>query len=552
MREQIDFLLLAPLNVEIKSLVKQINNTGWELYETDEIRNCYRASYNERRIVVFQLQGQGCLKSSFQTMNLLNLFDPEYTISFGIAGSLQDDIKLVDVIFGETVYYYEPAKEAKKKSLSNIFSQNQVYACHKPPKIKHDDLGTFAIHYEQPIASGEKLIADIDSNSRRLILTINRKMAGVEMEAAGVSAAVKNHYHCSERNKFILVKGVSDLANLDKNNTTANQPSETQRQSTAATNAAAALFRIIECIKPEYQTIQINTPRIENAKSLESIFKLWIDKFSREITECTIDYDLLRRIAFHCKPLTSYCQSQYKIPIYYHWRQLNNDGLHLVDYLHLILLRKLSRSNLIEPAALITTNDTDITSFQSITEQIEKIIGNRPVYSSQITNSYREYITYCYNNGYDGNEFDDLQDNSHKFGRQGTSALHKWLPYIAYQSRHLGACIILCWDEHKSIYQRLLLKILPLHAIMFYHGTIKIGGVEAKLKEPGKDLIITPHNFRAVNEWSKKQTKSNLNDVIRFIQCLNDNNVDTINSDLRELIIFLQNKVITTSGEANE
>src|SRR3990172_5936571 len=116
MREQIDFLLLAPLNVEIKSLVKQINNTGWELYETDEIRNCYRASYNERRIVVFQLQGQGqgCLKSSFQTMNLLNLFDPEYTISFGIAGSLQDDIKLVDVIFGETVTIMNLLRKQRK------------------------------------------------------------------------------------------------------------------------------------------------------------------------------------------------------------------------------------------------------------------------------------------------------------------------------------------------------------------------------------------------------------------------------------------------------
>lgn len=470
MREQIDFLILAPLQVEISELVKSIN-------KANKVRNkksqaaCYRFTLGKWSIVVLKLEGQGCLQSSIQTMNLLDEFDPKFTVSFGIAGSLQKDVKLGDVVIGSTVYYYEPAKETTRgKSKKGVTSSRHfTYPCHEPlfehtfPRLK------FIVHDKRIIASGEKLIADINSNSRLLIGVIQSKMACVEMEAAGVAAAVKNH--CLHYGKFISVKGISDyadkhknsgkseenvekkLGSLEKNGEGIETDDEIKRQRKAAANAATILIKLILGTESQEQTtIQGNPSRITSAIQFAGTFDKWLEKFGSGICPCTIDYDLLKRAAFYTDLPTRSRNYKRKVPIYYHWRQLNKDGLHLVDYLQLILLQKLSKSSSVDPIALITHDGFSLDELVAISSQVKNIIGSDPIYSSQIFQQYTEYTTYCACNGYDGSESQDIDSFYHVGSSEGKYHLLRLLPYVAYNSRHIGACIILCWHEHREIY----------------------------------------------------------------------------------------------------
>lgn len=538
MREQIDFLILAPLEEEIQALIDQINHANGIINQSSENPNLYKATIHKKHLVIFKLSRQGCLNSSVQVMNLLNIFDPEFTISFGIAGSLLSDIRLGDVVFGRTVYFYEPAKEIPGKTGNDILSQNYAYPCCQ--LHEYESKTKFKIHWDQPIASGEKLIADAFSKSRELIKNINRRMACVEMEAAGVAAAVSSHYLDSERNKFISIKGINDLADRNKGVETESQDSEKERKKTAALNAATALVGLINTIRSEYETIKTHSQWINKVRGYRGDFAISINKFSSVISKCTIDYSLLERAIFNFSQSGYYYQFQKKIPMYYHWRQFDQYGLHLVDYLYLVFCHKLSKSGLIDPIALIT-DQKDITTPEIITRQVESIIGTQPVYYSQVRESVSKYMTYCYHNGYDGDELDNIYDYPHKHGTGGKTALMKWIPYIAYKSRHLGACIVSCWNEHKPIYDRLLLSILPLQPIILERETIKIGGKEAKLDGAGKELIIDPPGFVKLNKWIKDNSTEDRKEVKNFIKCLIDTESydDKINYNLQQILLIL-------------
>ncbi len=566
MREQIDFLVLAPLKVEIDALVKNIKKAGGVLNKKSlrTATGCYSFTLNELNIVVIQLVGQGCLQSSFQTMNLLDEFDPEFTISFGIAGSLlSNEVNLGDVVIGKTVYYYEPAKETTDENVrlsgneshshpnGVTLSQHIAYLCHAPQiKLKQKNI---KVHNNELIASGEKLIADYYGISRQLILKIQRKIACVEMEAAGVAAAVQNHHQYYERNKFIAVKGISDYADKNKNTGTLRKEEqgtdekntvviakkkksidEKDWQKKAAGNAAIVLIELIQNMSREAQTYQSNHLRIESVKQFAATFDKWIIKFGKEICECKIDYDLLKRAAFYSGLTAKHHHFERKVPIYYHWRQLNKEGLHLVDYLQLILLHRLSKASSVEPIALITYDETkfDLDQLKIISSQVKEILDSEPIYSSEIHKQYNEYTTYCAKNGYDGSENENIASFSHARSDIGKHALFRLLPYVAYKSRHLGACIVLCWHEHRKIYDELLMKILPLQPIILEVGTINVGGEAAKFGSCSTELIVNPSsNYKEFYDWVKDQTDKNKNEVKQYINCLMDDDLQTGNND---------------------
>src|ERR1035437_6169239 len=218
----IDYLILAPLDLEIGSLLRAFDSV-------DSPRNCLRdgslyfkiqsptQSGERADLRIVQLKHPGILQAVVTTSLLIEEWRPACVVSFGIAGGFLEsgDIAFEDVVVAEHVFYYEPAKEtgipSRRGSVnanhgsgadrvyqggggSNQTRQARLLPFHSDSGLvakcrnlwsEHKHIVDWKVHFG-PIASGEKLLADIESPTRKAILGLSDKMLAVEMEAAGV------------------------------------------------------------------------------------------------------------------------------------------------------------------------------------------------------------------------------------------------------------------------------------------------------------------------------------------------------------------------------
>src|SRR5437762_1379803 len=111
----IDFLILAPLDLEIEAL-KEVFGEGF-IRPADSPGSCdyvIKGQSEDLCVRILQLPRAGVLRSGVRATELLIQWKPRYVVSFGIAGGFTEsgDVNLRDVVVGEGVFYYEPAKEA--------------------------------------------------------------------------------------------------------------------------------------------------------------------------------------------------------------------------------------------------------------------------------------------------------------------------------------------------------------------------------------------------------------------------------------------------------
>src|SRR3989304_9268694 len=91
-----DFLVLAPLEEEIHALKDELKKAGWDISSVEGFKfrqvieatlSDSEAAYSRRHAVIIQLNYQGVLNASVDTAKALELYEPGYVVSFGIAGS---------------------------------------------------------------------------------------------------------------------------------------------------------------------------------------------------------------------------------------------------------------------------------------------------------------------------------------------------------------------------------------------------------------------------------------------------------------------------------
>ena len=137
-RSYCDFLILAPLPEEVDALLEAMDTHGWEQRPGRESNPSLAAEFRlvreyiikdagvgffRRKAVVICLNRQGVLNASVDTARALELYEPGFVISFGIAGSLDDDAPIGSVIFCTQLIYYEPAKDKSEGSESRTESR---------------------------------------------------------------------------------------------------------------------------------------------------------------------------------------------------------------------------------------------------------------------------------------------------------------------------------------------------------------------------------------------------------------------------------------------
>ena len=189
------------------------------------------ANNETSKIVVTQQLEQGNRSVIPAYNSMVNQFHPKLIILLDIAGSINDDVQLCDVVLPNSVVYYENKKEVPNKTnrrgetfkLSPKIRQliNKFFIVNGEPAVliatKNSIDDNFSVR-QGPIGSGESVIADRASEIITWLTDFNSKTLAVEMESGGFMQAFYEDELTDERPEFgaLIIRGISDHANVDK------------------------------------------------------------------------------------------------------------------------------------------------------------------------------------------------------------------------------------------------------------------------------------------------------------------------------------------------
>jgi nucleoside phosphorylase len=227
----VDFLLFAPLEEERDALLAKLpghrkvesDGTDVHVYFEAEIQTC-RKDGAVYRVVVTSPAGMGPIQAVITASAATARWRPDHVVVVGIAGGLKDEVATGDVMVARSVADYTVGKvredgsreerwemypaDTRLLNAANAFREGwtDLVALARPE-------GTDApTRHAGVIASGGNVIA-----SKDLISAYRKdmpKLIGVEMEGGGAAAALHGH---ALRPRFLMVRGVSDLADAEGN-----------------------------------------------------------------------------------------------------------------------------------------------------------------------------------------------------------------------------------------------------------------------------------------------------------------------------------------------
>ncbi len=287
MRFLTDILLVVPLQEEF-NYIKNVF-TGFEK-DTDtgkvfpQLSNLYRLKHHNSGLDVCAviLNDMSNEVAALASERCITSLKPRLVIGIGIAGSLDNEILLADVVISGTVCnYLSESKAVDKKtfkdktqlqiktaSVSHTYSpqdkfiqffnnldnsewQKKCKSSRKSLRLKtHVKLKKKKIKIAnklQKVKVGNIASGPIVGSSgifRDFLITIDRKFHALEMEGAGIALACKRQH----RNEidFLLFRGISDFA--DKNKKALEKTSKNEWRKLAAFNAARL---VDECLSTE-------------------------------------------------------------------------------------------------------------------------------------------------------------------------------------------------------------------------------------------------------------------------------------------------------------
>lgn len=180
-------------------------------------------------------------------------YSPKFMILFGIAGGIKDKLKVGDVIIANAVLGYDKSKDHGKEGLTrrgNVFNPTpemlrefgrfeDLYGedAEFKSNLDEENFTTFIA----PIGSGGSVIGSELSDIRLWLKEFNDKTIAVETEANGFCSFNYEEQLIKEESKnFLIVRGISDCADEDKNT------NEKFRRKLASTNAGQVLMKFLE------------------------------------------------------------------------------------------------------------------------------------------------------------------------------------------------------------------------------------------------------------------------------------------------------------------
>ncbi len=229
---RVDFGIVVALSGELHAILRQFDSCEQHAYQQSDTRTYYTASLpvapsGSYQIVVSMLHSMGNVEAALATNDLIRLWSPRNMLVVGIAGGLdRDEQNFGDIVVGESMWYYEPAKIADAqvkpgprvipsdvKLIDRARNYRDISWLLRIPDIAARRIpGRLPQLHFGPMASGEKVIASGDFV--RELRKFHRKLAAVEMEGAGAASAALS---AAKHTGFLAIRGISDFADAQKN-----------------------------------------------------------------------------------------------------------------------------------------------------------------------------------------------------------------------------------------------------------------------------------------------------------------------------------------------
>jgi nucleoside phosphorylase len=520
--DNVDILILAPLPIEIDALREAFcdysSKHGPDELAYDEcIINGRNGSLSVRFV---QLPEAGVLRAGVFATKLLLEWKPRYVVSFGIAGGFCDpkdsgEVNLEHVLLAEHVFYYELAKETKGgvEQSPEIFLTSSEFPHslrNHPEDYKKGLPPNCRIHIGR-LASGEKLIDDPKSGTRKAIKRIHRKMLGFEQEAAGIGAACQ---WANWRNKpgFLAVKGISDCGK--------NKRAASRSRVPSASNAAVVVRSLLE------KTELIERFDFETINALQIAQKI----------EEAIGSHLAEPISIESTRLLS---SKDELPIvFYRWRARENH-VHWVDFYHLLLLREL-RDIGIRAHILVTETSATTSQVKANIEFVTKgVLGTETqvTWYSELEKFKEQYEAHSREIGFDENVVKAIASAQDTLEvERGTFVDADWLQFIAWIRRSSMRCFVLTW-ERRAAFATELTKLLGLQTLALLTPDLRIGPALGKFDQPSVDLVIDPPKYESILSWLRsKPDLVYVQDLARHLTCIGAHGDDRPSSEAKALL----------------
>lgn len=498
-----DFLILAPLDVEIDAILTTFEEHGWVRNAPDQ--KVFPAVYEfrlkvgenhtwlARTTTLIQLNNQGVLNASVDSALAFAQYEAGYTLSYGIAGSISDDAKIGGVVLSSDVFYYEPSKDKNQQTQSRIKPVTVGSSLTNP--FRQITSTSFDTHVG-PIASGEKLFADIKSTDRRNILSVNDKILVVEMEAAGVGKAASELSHATE---FTAIKGVSDSADSKKNRISNEEQS--RNRSMAARHAAV-------CVEALARTAPLRRFYRSMPRPSEAIYA---EKAKYEMDEITSS---IEPFGIKTDPAQLY-QALYgrrgKIPCYYRWNQ-NGPSLHWVDFKILSAMARMP-ADIVELVPIATLKHEELIEAEPWQVLVESIAGCRPTTNLEIDRAQHELVSYMHNLGFSSIAEAAVRESMKEIDVQYPEAILSSMRFMIGQFRH-KRLLVFTWRPGRNTWMKLS-HTIGYTVALFHWSEIRLSERMAKQEDPGKSLFIELEGNAPIKSWLN--TKPSNNQVEEFL-----------------------------------
>lgn len=210
--------------------------------------------------------GTGNTATASAVSRLLTEVRPEVALFVGIAAGRKDAAPR-DVVVAETVYEYQRGKQSAEGFQARPRSWEppaEIIGTAERVARGLGPLSTYTIHFK-PIASGDAVIDSPAAPEHRIIRTFYEDTAAIETEGAGFAKATQSH--ASKGLQWLLVRGISDLADGEKK---ALEAANTQEH--AALNAAEVAVGVlraldVEPLAPSTRTLSTLSLRLPSKES---------------------------------------------------------------------------------------------------------------------------------------------------------------------------------------------------------------------------------------------------------------------------------------------
>jgi nucleoside phosphorylase/CheY-like chemotaxis protein len=234
--QRVDMVIVCALNEpELQGLV-QCESRFLPLEDADGCMIAYKASLDTVRgpksVVAACALEMGMAAAAALSAKLIERYKPRYIVISGIAGGVQGEVAIGDIVVADMVWDYssgklatdalgEPRFEPEPRVIPlDPFAKRQMVMFMSDPKVLKDIQAAWegplpspklSVHLA-PMFTGALVVAN-QAKVTELTFT-HRKLKGIEMEAYGVFCAAK--YADAPQPVALAIKSVSDLADHAK------------------------------------------------------------------------------------------------------------------------------------------------------------------------------------------------------------------------------------------------------------------------------------------------------------------------------------------------